>query len=373
MSADRADRPDRAAVAVVAGVVDALHVDGVIQAAPGVPVVVAFEDVFAAVVELAVAQQEPQPAIFQVVLVVALDGVRDHGDAELVLGAMQAAHGVVAAKLHGLVHLGVGEGLVLALVPAEAAEGAQVAGDVLLGVVAEAVLEGAEVLVGGDGGGGVDAGEVGLDGLAVVAHVGAVGEEEDALRAFLAGHDALAQLELAVVGAGAAEGPVQIDAVGDDGHGEESVAQAPDAVVVLGHAAQGVAAGVGGVVPGAVVVHGPVHELEVGVGAHIVDVEEIGQGHLAQAELDAPGGNLGGEREEIRILGADLIGKADDLVNLVTGGIRIDAEIGVADHVDVGLAGQPQRLAQAASQGGFEIEDKVGVVADGMSGAPGGV
>ena len=190
---------------------------------------------------------------------------------------------------------------------------------------------------------------------------------------FWPGTNALAQLELAVVGVGAAEGPVQVDAVGDDGHGEEAVAQAPDAVVVLGHAAHGVAAGVGGVVPGAVVVHGPVHELEVGVGADVVDVEEIGQGHLAQAELDAAGGNLGGEREEIRILGDGLIGKADDLVNLVTGGIRIDAEIGVADHVEVGLAGQPQRLAQAASQGGFEIEDQVGVVADGMSGAPGGV
>ena len=77
-------------------------------------------------------------------------------------------------------------------------------------------------------------------------------------------------------------------------------------VVVLGHAAHGVAASVGGVVPGAVVVHGPVHELEVGVGADIVDVEEVGQGEFAEAELDAACGDLRGQREESWILGDGL-------------------------------------------------------------------
>ena len=38
-----------AAVSVVAGVVDGLQVEGVVDAAPGVQVVVAFDDVFAAV------------------------------------------------------------------------------------------------------------------------------------------------------------------------------------------------------------------------------------------------------------------------------------------------------------------------------------
>ena len=60
-------------------------------------------------------------------------------------------------------------------------------------------------------------------------------------------------------------------------------------------------------------------------------------------------------------------------MNLVSGGIRIDAEIGVAHHVEVGLAGKPQGLAQSASQGGFEIEDQVGVVANRVIRTPGGV
>ena len=54
--------PGGAAVAVVAGIVDVLHVDGVKKAAPGVPGVVALHDVLAAVVEVAVAEQEAEAA-----------------------------------------------------------------------------------------------------------------------------------------------------------------------------------------------------------------------------------------------------------------------------------------------------------------------
>ena len=99
--------------------------------------------------------------------------------------AMPAAAGVVAARLDGLVHLGVGEGLVLALVPSEAAKDAQVGGQLLLGVVAEAVFERAEVFVASDvGAGGVSVPfRKVLDGFAIGAHVGAVGIEEQARRA----------------------------------------------------------------------------------------------------------------------------------------------------------------------------------------------
>ena len=60
---------------------------------------------------------------------------------------MPAGSGAVGAGFHRLIDLGVDIGLVLALVPSEAAEDAQIFRDLLLGVVAEAVLERAEVLV----------------------------------------------------------------------------------------------------------------------------------------------------------------------------------------------------------------------------------
>jgi len=50
----------RTAVLVVAGVVDVLQVERVVEAAPGVDVVVAFEDIFASVVQLTIAQEEAE-------------------------------------------------------------------------------------------------------------------------------------------------------------------------------------------------------------------------------------------------------------------------------------------------------------------------
>ncbi len=137
----------RAAVLVVAGMIDELQVKRVVDSAPGVQVVVALEDVFAGVVQVAVAQQKAQAAIAQIVLVIALDGVRDEGDAELVVGARAGVAGVVAAEGDSLVDLGVGEGLVLAFVPADACEDAEICGQLLLGVEAEAVFDGAELRV----------------------------------------------------------------------------------------------------------------------------------------------------------------------------------------------------------------------------------
>lgn len=229
------------------------------------------------------------------------------------------------------------------------------------------------MLVGNDVGCGVGPLEKCLDRFAVRAHMGAIGIKQQAGRAFAAGHEAAVQLEFAVLAVSAAEGPVQVDAIGYDGHSEDAVAKRPGAVVVLGHSPYGVAARVGGVVPGAVVVHGPVHELEVAVGADIVEIEEIRQRHLAQAKFDAADGNAGRQSKEVRLLADDVVREADDLVDLVARGIRIDAEIWIPDHVDVRLPGQPQRLAQSTAAGRFQIEDQVSVVTDGVSCAHGGV
>ena len=56
--------------------------------------------------------------------------------------------------------------------------------------------------------------------------------------------------------------------------------------------------------------------------------------------------------------------EADDLVNLVAGQVRRRAQVGIAHHVEVGEAGQPKRLAQAAAAGALNVENQVGVVAD---------
>ena len=55
-----------AAVAVVAGVVDVLQAGGEVDAAPDVDGVIGLQDIFAAVVQGAVAEKEPKTAIGEV-------------------------------------------------------------------------------------------------------------------------------------------------------------------------------------------------------------------------------------------------------------------------------------------------------------------
>src|ERR1700684_2089021 len=120
----------------------------------------------------------------------------------------------------------------LALVPAEAAKEAQVGGQLLLEVEADAVLFGAlEGVVGDDrDGGGIATGTSG-EGLgdlrSVVAHVGVVDEAEKADGALEFGVEqsfrqecegSLAIFELNVLAAGAAKVPLKVDAIRDGGH-----------------------------------------------------------------------------------------------------------------------------------------------------------
>jgi hypothetical protein len=98
MHPDRLDQ-HRPAIFVVTRVVDELKVERIVDAAPRVQIVVALENVFAGVVQLAVAQQEAEAAKLQIVLVIFFYGVGDEGEAELVEGARPRSAGVVAAEL----------------------------------------------------------------------------------------------------------------------------------------------------------------------------------------------------------------------------------------------------------------------------------
>src|ERR1035437_2167460 len=241
--------PGGAAVAVVARIFDVLDIGGVKHSTPRVPSVVAFDDILAAVVELTIAQQESKPPQAQIVLMIVLDSIAHEHQSQLVVGAMPAAESIVSSRFYGLVHLGVGKGFVLSLVPAEAAEGAQIFRKFLLGVVAESILECAKVLVKRDGRRLVNSRKISVDCLAIGAHEGAVGIKQDALGAFAGRDDAAAQFKFAVLTMGAAEGPIHIDSIGNDGHGEDAVANCPTLIVVFRHPAHGVATRVGGIIP----------------------------------------------------------------------------------------------------------------------------
>ena len=144
------------------------------------------------------------------------------------------------------------------------------------------------------------------------------------------------------------------DAVGDRGHQHLAEAGRPGAVVVFRHQPVRVAARVGGVIVGAVVHDGPVHELEMAVAADRVQVEEIHRAHLAQAQFQAPDGNRGGERQRIaRGLGR-LLAQRNGVVQHHSRDVRSFAQRWVANHVHVGETGDAERIAESGSAGAFD-------------------
>ncbi len=81
--------------------------------------------------------------------------------------------------------------------------------------------------------------------------------------------------------------PHQIDSIRDLRHEPLGEAETPVTVLIVRHHAHGVAARIGGVVPCAVVVHRPVVELKMGVGAYRIHVKEIRQAELAETNFQA--------------------------------------------------------------------------------------
>src|SRR5260370_14477483 len=120
--------------------VDILKPNGGISDAPGVQGVVGFDDIFAAVVEAAVAEKKAEASEGQILLVVARDSIGDERQA----GAIDFAAPSFAAGAHaeqgGCVDFGIRRGFVARFLPAPAGEDAEPAVQRLLDVGAEAVL-----------------------------------------------------------------------------------------------------------------------------------------------------------------------------------------------------------------------------------------
>jgi hypothetical protein len=131
---------DRASVAVVAGVIDVLEIEPGVETAPEVGVVIGFEDSFAPVVQVAVAEKELESAMLQVELVVGGDSVRNEDDARLVVSPPPQGAIQTDAGLDGLVDFRVRIGFSFAIVPAEASESFYVSGKELLKVEVESIL-----------------------------------------------------------------------------------------------------------------------------------------------------------------------------------------------------------------------------------------
>src|SRR5579863_1019936 len=98
---------NRAAVGVVSRMRNLRTANHSVKAVPDMGVVIPLHDVLATVAQAAVAQQKPQSAVMQIILVVALDRVRNIRHAHFVVFPMPALPAVVAAEQDCLPNLGV--------------------------------------------------------------------------------------------------------------------------------------------------------------------------------------------------------------------------------------------------------------------------
>ena len=97
-----------------------------------------------------------------------------------------------------------------------------------------------------------------------------------------------AKLGFHILGMSAAQVCVKIDSVGHFRHQGFREADRPARIVIFHDGAVGVSAGVRRVVPRAVVVDGPIQELQMAVAAARVVVEEISHAEFPDAQFNSP-------------------------------------------------------------------------------------
>src|SRR5258708_23610858 len=133
--------------------------------------------------------------------------------------------------------------------------------------------------------------------LTVASHVRVVHVAQKTDRAGAFCDQRTAKFKFNVFRAGAAQVPDEINAIRDFRHKHLAEADAPVAVLKFEDCAVGIAACVGGVVVSAVVVDGPVQELQMAVAADRIEVKEVCRAKLAGGKFQPADSDPGSNRK----------------------------------------------------------------------------
>ena len=112
----------RAAIFVVAGVIDVLQIEGDEETAPEVRGIESFDDFFGAVSKIAITQEKSEAAEREIFLMSLDDSVGDEGHAGAIVVAIPPIALREAADFGGAIVFGIGERFVAAVAPSEAPE-----------------------------------------------------------------------------------------------------------------------------------------------------------------------------------------------------------------------------------------------------------
>src|SRR5439155_23452889 len=100
---------------------------------------------------------------------------------------------------------------------------------------------------------------------------------------------------------------IQVRTISDLGHHSRGKAQRPATGVRFDDAAPDLTPPVGSVIVSTVVMHAPVHEMEMAVAAHRIEVKEIRQTKLAHAQVQPPYWQSLSERERTLVADFSLV------------------------------------------------------------------
>ena len=127
------------------------------------------------------------------------------------------------------------------------------------------------------------------------------------------GQKAAAKFEFQIFGTRSSEISIKVNAVGNFRHHCFAEAYRKPMIVILQNCAVGVTACIRRVVIRSVVVHSPVQELQVAVGAVGIQVEEIDDVEFAHAELEPARGKRRREMKRVAFCFDTLVGERNDL------------------------------------------------------------
>ena len=113
----------------------------------------------------------------------------------------------------------------------------------------------------------------------------------------------------------------------------------------------GESARVGRVVVGSIVVHRPVHKLEIGIGAVGIQVEEIGKAEFSKPDFQPAFGQFAKQREWCSFNGDFLLPQRNDLMPHQARDVRRLAQLWIAHHVQVEESRHTQCFAEAMPAG----------------------
>src|SRR6267154_1681743 len=348
----------RPAIAVISRVIDVLHSKRWGYSPPKMERVISLDNTLTAVIETAIAEQKAMTTEREVSLMIARDAIRNKNQTGAIEFSIPSLSVPAGADLRRLVDFRIRERFVPAFVPSPPAEQTHPTIKRLLEIATEPILDRCPQGMSGDIRHSGPACQKIIDRFSIASHVGVIDETKETDNSFpMPKHRAL-EFDLDIFCPGPAHFRIEVNAVGHFRHQRFRKSYRPAPLMKFEHRLKRESSRVGRVVVRAVVVHGPVHELETGVRTVAIVIEEIRHAELPKADLEPALGKRRKKRE--RRTGAIdlLVAKRNHLVPHESSDVRCFAQVRIPHDIQIGDARQTDSLTNAMAAGFLNVAEQ---------------